>query len=314
MNNLLRGAAFFSCFLPSFTNIGYRSRRWMWSSRQPDFSGQRWLVTGASDGIGREIASQAAGAGAEVHAVGRDAGRLEALARLPGNWVTHQQDLSLMNSVSTFADQLTGQGLSFDVLVNNVGLMLGERQLTDEGLEASFATNVLGHFVLTEALRDGGALQGGMVINMSSGGMYNVPLTLECLQGEARFDGMLTYAYQKRAQVVLNEWWRRQGLASYVMHPGWVDTGGVRTAMPEFYRLTGPLLRTPGAGADTALWLASERPRQSVESDIWFDRAARGAHMFADTRGGADAPALLGYLAEQLEHAAQVEVPVKLAG
>ena len=233
MNNLLRGAAFFTCFLPSFTTIGYRSRRWMWSSTPHDFSGQRWLVTGASDGIGREIASQAAAAGAEVHAVGRNAGRLEALAQLPGNWVTHQEDLSLMHSVSTFADRVTGQGLSFDVLVNNVGLMLGERQLTDEGLEASFATNVLGHFVLTEALRDRGALECGMVINMSSGGMYNVPLTLENLQGQARYDGMLTYAYQKRAQVVLNEWWRRQGLTSYVMHPGWVDTAGVRTVSTQ---------------------------------------------------------------------------------
>ena len=146
-----------------------------------------------------------------------------------------------------------------------------------------------------------------MVINMSSGGMYNVPLVLERLQGGAAYDGMLTYAYQKRAQVVLNDWWRQQGVTSYVMHPGWVDTAGVRTAMPDFHRLTGPLLRDLSAGADTALWLAAQRPEQPGESKIWFDRAARSAHMFADTRVGADASALLKYLSEQLEIARRAE-------
>ena len=302
MNDLLRGAVFFSCFLPSFTRIGYHSRRWMWDTNEPDFSGQRWLVTGASDGIGREIARQAAAAGAVVHAVGRSAGKLATLTDLPGQWSTHAENLSSMRQVSAFADELTSQGHKFDVLVNNVGLMLNTHTLTDEGLEASFATNVLSHFVLTETLRESGALDGGIVINMSSGGMYNVPLTLERLQGGMKYDGMLTYAYQKRAQVELNEWWRQQGINSYVMHPGWVDTAGVRTAMPDFHRMLGPLLRDLLAGADTAIWLAAQRPEQSGESKIWFDRAARSAHRFADTRTGAQAEALIEYLTEQLEN------------
>ena len=300
MNELFKGAVFFSYFLPSFSRIGYQSRRWMWDSRTYDFTGQRWLVTGASDGIGREIARQAAAHGAEVHAVGRNAEKLNDLNALPGAWTTYATDLSLMSSVQEFANQLTDQKLKFDVLVNNVGLMLNEKTVTDEQLEASFATNVLSHFVLTEQLRAAEALETGTIINMSSGGMYNVPLTIDRLQGGTKYDGMLTYAYQKRAQVVLNQWWRQQGLASYVMHPGWVNTAGVRTAMPDFHKVTGPLLRELSAGADTALWLAATRPQQGDESKIWFDRAARSPHIFADTRVGASTETLVEYLKAQL--------------
>lgn len=312
MNELLKGAVFFSYFLPSFSSIGYQSRRWMWDAGDQDFKGQRWLITGASDGIGREIARRAAAQGAEVHAVGRSSEKLNKLRELPGDWTTYATDLSLMSRTSDLADQLRDQGLKFDVLVNNVGLMLNTMTLTDEGLEASFATNVLSHFVLTERLREAGALDGGSVINMSSGGMYNVPLTIDRLQGGTKYDGMLTYAYQKRAQVVLNDWWRQQGIDSYVMHPGWVDTAGVRTAMPEFHKATKALLRDLAAGADTALWLAATRPEQAVESKIWFDRAARSTHIFSDTRVGANAQELVDYLTDQLEKSkrdADVESP-----
>ena len=301
MNNLIRGAVFFSCFLPSFTRIGYQSRRCLWNTTKPSFAGERWLVTGGSDGIGREIAAQAAAAGAEVHVVGRDVNKLKALSSLPGHWTVHAEDLSNMRSVAELASQLNEQSLKFDVLVNNVGLMLNARALTQEALETSFATNLLGHFVLTEALRKTGALEHAAIINMSSGGMYNVPLTVARLQGGSDYDGMLTYAYQKRAQVVLNEWWRQQGLASYVMHPGWVDTQGVRTAMPDFHRATRPLLRDLSAGADTAIWLAAQRPEQTDASKIWFDRSVRSAHIFSDTRVGDEPEALLDYLNQQLE-------------
>jgi hypothetical protein len=59
------------------------------------------------------------------------------------------------------------------------------------------------------------------------------------------------------------------------MHPGWADTAGVREALPRFYALMGPLLRTPEQGADTMVWLA-ESPR-AVESNgqFWSDRRPR---------------------------------------
>ncbi len=301
MNDLLRGAVFFSCFLPSFTRIGYAGRRLFWSKQDWDFSGQRWVVTGATSGIGYEIARHAAALGAEVHVVSRSPAKLAALAEsLDGNVVTHAADLSVMSEVKAVANHLANELPGIDVLVNNVGLMLGDRIQTAEGLEQSFATNVLGHYVLTEALRSQKRLEDGIVINMSSGGMYNVPMTLDRLQGGERYDGMLTYAYQKRAQVLLNSWWRKQGLTSFVMHPGWVDTPGVETAMPDFYKATKAVLRDVEAGADSALWLAATKPQQTRPNGIWFDRKLRADHVFADTRSGADAPALVEYLDREL--------------
>ena len=69
-----------------------------------------------------------------------------------------------------------------DVLVNNVGVLLNEHQLSAEGHELSFATNLLNHYVLTTGLIERGLLaQDALIISMSSGGMYNVPLRIASL-------------------------------------------------------------------------------------------------------------------------------------
>jgi hypothetical protein len=67
------------------------------------------------------------------------------------------------------------------------------------------------------------------------------------------------------------------------MHPGWVDTEGVKTSLPGFRRLFRPILRTPEQGADTALWLAATRPPASGEG-IWLDRELRPEHVNDSTR------------------------------
>jgi dehydrogenase/reductase SDR family member 12 len=299
-----RGALFFSWFMPSFTRVGYGLRKLTWSTKSFDYTGQTWLVTGASTGIGRQLALSAANAGATVHAVARNA---EKLAQLEdevcsnrGSIVSHSVDLSLMASVASLADYFQDNGIIFDVLVNNVGLMLNAPSETSEGLETGFATNVLGHYVLTEQLVSlGGLKSGSTVINMSSGGMYNVSLDIDALQGDHPYDGTLTYARHKRAQVALNEHWREtygDMINFYSMHPGWVSTPGVETAMPEFHAALSRLLRCPEAGADTALWLAFTKPEQRDAQNIWFDRAQRSAHFFNGTRQGDSRTALVSYL------------------
>ena len=101
--NVLRGAVFFSWFLPSFTNLGYKARRLTWSNQPFDFRQQTWLVTGASTGIGREIARSAAAAGATVYAVARSEDKLKQLAaEVPwgaGRIEPLPCDLSLMTEV-----------------------------------------------------------------------------------------------------------------------------------------------------------------------------------------------------------------------
>jgi len=307
MNDVLKGMYFFTRFAYSFSALGYRQRRLLWKNRPRDFRDQRWLVSGASGGIGRAIAAGAADGSAEVLALSRSADKLADLKSNVGESILSRPvDLSLTKNVLTFLDELSASECksTIDVLVNNVGVLLNKHQVSDEGHELSFATNLLNHYVLTNGLIERGLLaDDAVIINMSSGGMYNVPLKVERLNelNPDRYDGVQAYAYQKRAQVELNEWWRQRHAdrdwCFYVMHPGWVDTEGVKTSLPAFRALFQHVLRDAEAGADTAIWLASARPSQQKEGSIWFDRSEESAHLGRSTRReGGDVASLVEYL------------------
>ncbi|NNF17015.1 MAG: SDR family NAD(P)-dependent oxidoreductase, partial [Gammaproteobacteria bacterium] len=238
MRDALKGLHFFTRFAYSFSALGYRQRRLFWNDQPGDFGGERWLVTGASGGIGRAITEGAAEQGGEVLAVARSKAKLAELTTDCGDAVTAAAvDLSKQKEIEALLDQLaeSTSNSTIDVLVNNVGVLLNEHQLGDDGHELSFSTNLLNHYRLTNGLAERGLLaDNAVVINMTSGGMYNVPLVvskLNVLDAQA-YDGVLAYAYQKRAQVVLNAWWREhyadRPWSFYVMHPGWVDTEGVK--------------------------------------------------------------------------------------
>jgi dehydrogenase/reductase SDR family protein 12 len=323
---LLGALAFYGRFFCSFTAIGFHVRRLFWRRFQPDFRGQHWVVTGASAGIGRHIALAAARAGASVTAVARASTKLdEVVATAQAEGLPLQAapfDLSSMADVSRWLvergavansggttnaapGQTTAAALQrVDVLVNNAGVMLDEHSLTAEGLEASFATNLLSHYRLTTGLVAAGLLPStAVVVNMTSGGAYHVPLSTAMLNvtDAARYNGTYAYAFHKRAQVVLSEYWRTQwnaeGRRSYVLHPGWVDTPGVKRSLPRFRAALKRVLRDEAAGADTALWLAATKPAQPIGEHIWFDRKARAAHVAASTRVSRDTPeTLVAYL------------------
>ncbi len=306
--NALRGMAFFSLFWPSFSSLGFAARQRTWQTLEPDYAGQTWLVTGASTGIGREIARRAAGHGARVIAVARSEDKLGELAQAAGGAVVARvADLSRMPAVLELARELP----VVDVLVNNVGVMFNRPRRTPDGLDAGFATNLLGHYLLTEqTLATGRLSPGAAIVNMSSGGAYNVPLSLPSLEALVPYDGTIAYAYHKRAQLALNEHWRRtygDRASFYVMHPGWVATPGVADAMPVFHAAMGGLLRAVSAGADTALWLAAVRPAQRRDGSIWFDRAERSAHLLPGTRDGAPTRSLIELLEQHRSSFAQQE-------
>ena len=301
---LLGALAFYGRFLPSFTAIGFHVRRWCWPPFHPDFRGQHWIVTGASTGIGRTLALAAARAGASVLAVARPSAALDGLVleATAAGLDLHATpcDLSSLAAVDRWLLDRQQAGLPFDVLVNNAGVMLDTHQLTTEGLEASFATNLLSHYRLTEGLVAAGLLPAtAVVLNMTSGGAYHVPLSVAMLNvtQPAHYNGTYAYAFHKRAQVVLSEYWRKQwepvGRRSYVLHPGWVDTPGVKRSLPRFRAALRAILRNEAAGADTALWLAAMRPAQPLGEHLWFDRKARPAHIAAATRVSRDDGAAL---------------------
>jgi dehydrogenase/reductase SDR family protein 12 len=204
-----------------------------------------------------------------------------------------------MHEVARAAAEISAGG-AVDVLVHNVGVMCHEYRQTAEGLELGFATNLLGHWVLDQGLRRGGALTAGSaIISMSSGGMYGAALDLNALQATdaAHHDGFTAYAQHKRAQVELTHHWNSLGPGqprAWVMHPGWVDTDGVRSALPGFRKVFKAVLRTAQDGADTALWLAAARP--DTGEGIWLDRHRDSEHAFGFTRDGASAESLVAAL------------------
>jgi len=149
---------------------------------------------------------------------------------------------------------------------------------------------VLGPFALTNLLvpllRES---QDARVITVTSGGMYTQGLHVDDLQMAATpYRGATAYARAKRAQVVLTRLWaqrlREDGVAVHAMHPGWADTPGLVAGLPRFRRVLGPILRTPGEGADTIVWLAAaDEPARST-GGLWLDRRLRPTDRLRSTR------------------------------
>lgn len=313
LQQLKKIAAFYGRFTLSFTHIGYLARRPFWPSFKPSFEGQHWLVTGGSGGLGREMVLTALRAGAAVTAAARSADKLRALqaevaaAGLTG-LDTETCDFTLTADTQRLIERLLAKGRRIDALMNNVGVLNDDLTITAEGREASFGSNILSHYQLTEALIAGGLLaRGSVVVNVTSGGGYNVPLMTAMLNvtDPARYNGTVAYGFHKRAQMVLNQHWRdtygARGIDFYVMHPGWSDTAGVQRSLPRFRRILRPILRDERSGADTAIWLAGARPQQPEQELVWFDRKVRPAHVYDRTRVTKDTPAtLVAYLQAEL--------------
>ena len=287
--------------VPGYSRLGYRLRGLRWEDAVAGDL-RTALVTGGTSGIGEAICEGLVQAGASVHVLGRDERRVdEAIRRIasrvpdaPGELVPEVCDVSSVSDVHRFAEQFDELHPDLDVLVHNAGLLAQRRELTDDGVELTFATNVLGPFLLTSlllpALSSGGP---GRVITVASGGMYTSRLRADDVQLEDEpFDGPAVYAHTKRIQVVLNELWAEREptreIAFSAMHPGWVDTPGLRASLPRFARMTRPLLRSAREGADTAVWLATARSPEPASGGFWHDRAPRTTHRGPWTRESDD--------------------------
>jgi dehydrogenase/reductase SDR family protein 12 len=308
--SLKKFLSFYARFTPSYSGIGYVARRLSWKPFRPDFSGQTWLVTGGSEGIGGATVTGAARAGATVFAVARGEEKLRAVSNSVsggGRVVPLCADLSLQGDVMQLLDQLQHERRVFDVVVNNVGLMRHHASRTSEGVELTFAASLLNHYLLVRELIDRNMLSNdATVIEVSSGGMYNHSLVLKEMDNVSdTYEAKRAYGLNKRGQVVLTGHWReafgRTGRQFYVMHPGWCDTSAVKRDMPTFRRTLSSVLRSAAMGADTILWLAATRPAQANAEAIWFDRKERDVHIYPRTRLANDSKeALVQFLESKL--------------
>ncbi|CAN5783465.1 hypothetical protein BH20ACT6_BH20ACT6_05650 [soil metagenome] len=276
-----------------YSRIGPVLRRAWWPpDPAPDaLAGRHVVVTGASGGLGAAIAAGCARLGGTVHLVGRTKSRLDEAARgirsdvgPAVDLVTEICDVSDLDSVRAYSDELTGSVDELHGLVHNAGVLPPERKESAQGHELVYATHVLGPSLLTHLLRPALVADGdARVVWMSSGGMYTRQLETDDIEAREReWSGTDAYARTKRMQVVLAQIWadrlRIDNVAVHSMHPGWSDTPGIADALPGFHKVVGPALRTSEQGADTAVWLVAA-PGGSVTAGasgvFWSDRRPR---------------------------------------
>ena len=280
-----------------YTSVGYRIRRGMWNPADLQLlDGKVVLVTGASSGLGLAAAEGFARLGASVWLLVRSEERGEraraGIAARSGNRDVQVSlcDLSDLKAVRQFAERFSRQASRLDVLVNNAGALPSERTLSVDSIELTFATNVLGPFLLTNMLIP--LLKKSApsrIVNVSSGGMYTQRIHVEDLQmAHEGFDGPTAYARSKRAQVILTELWAERlkgtGVVVHAMHPGWADTPGLQSSLPRFYGVTKWLLRTPQEGAETIVWLGAAPEGASSSGGFWHDRRQRPTHRVPRTK------------------------------
>lgn len=254
----------------------------------PDLTGKLALITGASDGVGLEIAARLARAGAGILMPVRNPQKGEAAARLirertPGAGIrVLPLDLASLESVSTLADRLLSDGRPIDVLIANAGVMNPPtRQLTVDGFELQLATNHLGHFALTARLlpllRETGAHVTSQVSIAADQGAVN----WDDLNWERGYDPMKAYSSSKIAfGLFAMELQRRSdaagwGIRSTLSHPGVTPTNLLSaqpgmgrpddTAAVKFIRALsrrGLLFGTPQSAALSAVYAATSREAQ----------------------------------------------------
>lgn len=250
----------------------------------PDLGGRRVLVTGASDGIGLEIAARFAGAGAEVVVPvrNRDKGAA-AVARITAQHpdasvLLEDLDLSSLESVSTLGERMRSEGTPIDVFVGNAGVMNPpERQTTRDGFELQFGTNHLGHVALVGALLPLLRVADGRVVMQSSVAAQRASIRWDDLQSEQDYDVARAYGQSKLACALFAlELGRRSraggwGITSAVSHPGVAPTS-LLAARPEIGRsgdtvavrmirwlsARGLLVGTPASAAEPALLAATD--------------------------------------------------------
>lgn len=283
----------------SFSRMGYEARRrlFAWPDPQPGvLEGRSALVTGPTSGLGRASAHALAGLGARVILLGRSESRLslvreELIARHgEDRFPLVVADMSSLASVRTVVETIRSREPRLDVLVDSAGAIHPGRDTTDDGLEATFATMVVGPFVLISGLLPLLDASGdGRVITVVSGGMYGQALRLDDLQySDGDFNGTLAYARAKRAATALTREWARRvrgrSLRFNAMHPGWADTPGLADALPGFYRFAGPMLRNPEQGIDTITWLASDATAGLPGGQLFLDRRPRPFDRLPGTR------------------------------
>ena len=244
--------------------------------------GQVAIVTGANSGVGRSATGMLLEAGAHVTMVCRNRERGErALAELRQTAADRPRvelelaDLSRQEDVREVATRLHARLPAIDILVNNAGVTRPRCVHSPEGFELTFATNHLGHFLLTRLLRDRLQAGRGRIVNVSSRGHRSGDLRRAGLEdiarGRAWTGSLQAYSDSKLANVLFTletvRRWRARGITANAVHPGVLATEiWKKTSLaPRLLLLPFTwLMSSPDVGGEAVMNLVADPSRDDV--------------------------------------------------
>jgi len=260
-----------------------------------DLTGSVAVVTGANTGIGKETVRGLAQRGAKVYMACRNLEAADAAAEEIGlpNIKVKKCDLASFASIREFCRQIGREEKKVDILINNAGMFASKRTLTEDGQEAVFQVNHLGHFLLTNLLLDKlKAAKAARIINVSSVGHWAVlrfPFDDPTFAKSWFYNGMSVYAITKLANILftleLSKRLKGTNIQAFSLHPGGVNTDLGRNAkavLPEFVssmfgKIALVMTLSAEVGARTSLYCATEPSLSDPQySGKYFDNCQVG--------------------------------------
>lgn len=239
------------------------------------------LITGSTDGIGKQTAIELSAKGFHVLIHGRNGERVEKtvdeIKSLYSNNVDgFVSDFSSLNDVKNFAEELKYKFEKIDVLINNAGVYMNKKVLTKDGYETTFQVNHLSHFLLTNLLIDLiKKSNDGRIINVSSIAHQNSQLDWENLNAEKFYEAYYAYALSKLANILftkeLNRKLNGSTVTTYSLHPGVIST----KLLMQGFNITGASLQK---GAETSIYLATSDNIQKYSGEYFVDKQISQSH------------------------------------
>jgi NAD(P)-dependent dehydrogenase (short-subunit alcohol dehydrogenase family) len=256
------------------------------------------VVTGGSSGIGQYTALGLAQMGATVVIAARNPERLTETAawlraRVAGVTVEAEQvDFASLNSVRAMAARIATRHPRIAILVNNAGLVLGWRTVTEDGFEAIFQINHLAPFLLTNLLLPAiKAEDKARIVTVASDASTRSVVDFDDLQLERGWGPMKVYGRSKLMNILFTVELARRlegtGITTNALHPGFVGSriGNKGWAVDWLWALIKPFVLSPAQGAETPVYLASSPAVANVSGQYFYKKKQIRANELAYDAG-----------------------------